>query len=155
MQSLLTDHTHTPTTTTTPLADSRNDDDEEEGQRQQEDAEAETVAEAGPEGGDVGDGSSAARVGGSGGGGGGGEDGSKIAQLVEMLGCSRDKAQQALDDVAGSVEEAVIMLMSAADGEADGGAVDPGTGLDLANVVAEGGSRSGGHSRTRRGRRPG
>ena len=43
--------------------------------------------------------------------------------------------QRALDDANGVVETAAIMLMSADQFEAAGGAVDPATGVDLANVV--------------------
>ena len=64
-----------------------------------------------------------------------------LATLLDM-GYSRNRAQRALDDAKGVVETAAIMLMSADEIEETGGAVDPATGVDLANVVEGGRTRS-------------
>ena len=60
--------------------------------------------------------------------------------LVLKYGVCISSVQRALDDAKGVIQTAAIMLMSADEVEAAGGAVDPATGVDLANVV-EGSSR--------------
>ena len=51
------------------------------------------------------------------------------------MACGYACVQRALDDAEGVLETAVSMLMSADEVEEAGGAVDPATGVDLANVV--------------------